>query len=197
MATGGVNLAPGSQYVLRSRRQQRRLFGIALLVLLVLGLIWAALSAYQQRQLGQQEQLATQLRNVRTEIAKLEGESGRIRSFESRLTALDQLLDEHIIWSDLFTDLEGLLPADVLIRSLEVDSAASTIKVSGETGNIDRVAVALATLSNANSTSAFSAGSIGSVTPEEEVNPDTEEVIRKVIFDAELSFEPTRIRPQQ
>lgn len=198
MATGGINLAPGSQYVLQSRRRQRRLLALSFFFLIILGVTWAALTAYIQQQLQDQEQLNTRLRNIRMEIAKLEGESGRIKSFEHRLTALDALLDNHIVWSTFFTDLEQVLPPDVVLLSLQTDSATGTIGINAETTNIDRVAVALATLSkSSNPNSIFTNGRIASVVPREDVDPITQAVTRKVTFAAELQFDVARIKPAQ
>lgn len=195
MATGGINLAPGSQYVLQSRRRQRRLVALSFFLLLLLAVTWGGLTLLTERQLQEQEELNAELRNIRLEIAKLEGEAGRITSFENRLTALDQLLDNHLEWSLFFADLEKLLPPDVIVISLDADSATGTIGINAETSNIDRVAVALATLSaSSNSSSVFTNGRIASIVPREDVDPVTQAVSRKVTFAAELEFDINRIK---
>lgn len=189
-----INLAPGTQYIVAARKRRRNLFALSTAIVLVLVLVWTGLFVYKQQLEGTSEQLASRLRSIEIEIAKLETEAERILLFEKRLVALDTLLNNHTSWNDVFTEIERLMPADTVLTGFEVQGQSGEIRMSGRTGNIDQVAIALASLVNSEGhQSIFTKGAVGSVRRVETEQPDAPPVI-SYQFSGSLQFDPNILK---
>lgn len=185
-----INLAPGTQYIVAARKRRRNLFVLSTGIVLVMVLVWTGLFVYRQQLQRTQDELATRLRSIEIEIAKLEEEAERILLFENRLVSLDALLDRHTSWNDVFTEVERLMPGDTSLVSFEVDAATGIVGIQGTTGNIDQVAVAFASLVNAEGhQSIFTKGTIANVRRVELAQPEAPPII-SYQFSGALTFDP-------
>ena len=141
-----INLAPGTQFIAAARRRRRALYLTGILLLLLVGVVWGGLYAWSG---NLDEELQTQtvaLEKLEAEITRAGETVDRIKAFESRLTALDALLDDHIDWAPVFAEIERLLPPATVITNLEVTNELQKISVQGNAPTVDAVAQTLASL---------------------------------------------------
>lgn len=190
-----INLAPGTQFIVEARRRRRRLFMLSGLIALGVLLIWSSLFLYNYSLAGRQAALAERIRNVQVEISKLDADAKRIVLFEERLKALDVLLNEHISWEVVWRDLERLLPGDVVLKRLEAGSETGGVSLTGLTLDIDKVALALASLiESTDHPSAFREGKLAEVRREENSNAESGVVSVQYLFSADLKFNPSLLK---
>jgi len=193
-----INLAPGTQFIVEARRRRRRLFFLSGLIAAVAILVWAGMFFYNRQLQQQQADLAERIRNVQLEIAKQDEDAKRIVLFEERLKALDILLDQHISWNVVLSDLERLIPADVVLTRLEVNSETGGLSLTGLTPDIDRVSLALASLvENTDHVSSFKDGKLFDVRRQETRDEAAGTVTSQYVFTAELSFQPSILKQNQ
>lgn len=190
-----INLAPGTQFIVEARRRRRRLFMLSGLIAAVIILLWSVLFFYNRQLQNNQNDIGERIRGVQVEISKLDQDAKRIVMFEERLKALDILLDEHISWNKVLTDIERLLPGDVALTQLEVDSETGGLNISGVTPDIDKVAIALASLiESTDHPTVFKSGHLSGVRRQESPNADTGTANVFYIFSSELEFNPAILK---
>lgn len=156
-----INLAPGTQYVLAARKRRRKLYGVSLLIIAVFAGGWMLMYGYLASLQNSSEDLATQLQAVNQRIQTLRDDALRVTLFERRLVDVSTILNNHISWDRVFSDIERLLPPDAIITGFDAKSSSTTIVLQGKTQNIDQIALALASLTSAAGTpSIFSSGNV-------------------------------------
>jgi len=141
-----INLAPGTQFIAAARRRRRALYASGTLLLILIGVIWGGLFVWVQ---GAEEELqaeAVALQKLEAEITRAGDTVDRIESFESRLLALNRLLDDHIDWAPVFVEIQRLLPETTRIRSLDFQHEQNKITIEGRAPTVDHVAQTLASL---------------------------------------------------
>lgn len=191
----GVNLAPGTQYVLAARHRRRRLYALSALILFFLLAVWLGLRFFQSGLAGKASALDTRVRAVEMEIARLNSDSQRIVLFEKRLATLNTLLDQHVSWEPVLADLERLLPANTTLTFFDGSAATGFLEIQGITPDVDAVAVALASLVEVpGHSSVIKKGRIGGIQRQEEQNPEGQVVGSSYSFSAELTFDPSVLR---
>jgi Tfp pilus assembly protein PilN len=197
MAT--INLAPGTQYAVAARKRRGRLYITAAILAVGLLAVWGALFLMNSSLAAKQAQADSDARNIDLAIASAQNDAKRVVAFESRLTSLQGLLDQHIVWNPVFTDLERLLPPSVVLTSAIFNGTAGTIEFSGTTTDMDQVAQALASLRNqAQHQTLFIDGTVGSVERvETKATPDNPTPSVSYKFSASLTFAPGAIVPKK
>lgn len=160
-----INLAPGSQYLIVVRRRRRMIYGLAAVLavaLIIAGVVLQIMLSSANRDLQSTQQ---SLQSVETKIAQASEEVTRIQLFESRLTNLSELLNQHRTWSPYLQELERLLPPETIITSFKGSFDNRTIDLTGTTPHIDMAAQTLASLHNEPTTHAtlFTSGTISNV----------------------------------
>lgn len=194
MAT--INLAPGSRYLVAARLRRQRLLLLAAGLALVLVGIWAGLYFIQWRLAKTQGVLSNQLAAINAQIEQLQPEARRIELFERRLQALDSLLSTHLDWGPLVADVEKWLVPAVVLRQVEMDSAAGLLTINGYANDMDQVAQAVAALtSSAGHSTLFSRADLSHIQEEIVKTPNAEEV-RRYNFSLSLTFDPAKLRRQ-
>ncbi len=141
-----INLAPGTQLIAAARRRRRSLYMSGFLLLLLVGVIWSGLWVWENNVTQELEGNTVALQKLEAEITRAGDTVQRIESFESRLEALDRLLDERIQWAPVFAEVERLLPPATVITALRFHDEQGEIAVSGRTPTIDVVAQSIASL---------------------------------------------------
>ncbi|MEX0650378.1 MAG: hypothetical protein WD200_05240 [Candidatus Andersenbacteria bacterium] len=190
-----INLAPGTQYIVEMRKRRQRLLLLSLATIAIIGAVWGGMAWYRQNLRAQEKDLDAQIRNVNMQIAKLEEDAKRILLFENRLVALDNLLNQHVSLDPFLQDLEKLMPADVVLEEVNLDAVRGVLRLSGRTGNIDQIALALASLVEApNHASIFTSGNLTNVTRDEAPVVEGEPAVVAYEFNVELTFNPTALR---
>ena len=119
------------------------------LLLLLVGVIWGGLLAWENNVTQELEGHTVALQKLEAEITRAGDTVQRIESFESRLEALDRLLDERIQWAPVFAEIERLLPATTRISHLGFGSDLNELTVIGSAPTVDDVAETLASLRDA------------------------------------------------
>lgn len=190
-----INLAPGTEYLALARRRRQRVFGIAAGIVLLLGGAWGGLFLLQRSSERQQHDLEAQLSATEAEIMRLGEQSGRVKLFEERLTAIAGLLDSHISWDPLLRDLERILPPPTVITRLKVDVASQTVELSGETPDVDAVAQTLASLASTQPRpTIFSLASLHGINRLAQTNPDGQIVNVRYEFTAHFTLDSQPLR---
>ena len=141
-----INLAPASQYAAAARRRRRGLYVISGVIVVVVISAWVVLLLLNRTSAAQLEDVSQELAAVETEITRLAPDAERIELFERRLQALDGLLNRHVSWEPLLSDLERLLPPSVVLTNVDANQDERTISVVGIAPNIDEVAQVVASL---------------------------------------------------
>src|SRR3989344_3645853 len=173
-----INLAPGTQYIIAARKRRVRLYGIAVLVVFLFAASWAALFAYHQALSVNNKEIETKIKTANAQIETLRSDAVRVSLFEKRLGEVSKLLETHVHWNAVFTDLERLLPPDTQLTSFEAASDSPTITVQGFTSQVDQVSLAIASLTASdNHPSVFRSGSIKNIQRKEEKNEDQVSVV--------------------
>lgn len=191
MATS-INLAPGTQYLIEARKRRRRLLIISAGIVVVTALVFFGLLLYQSTLDTQISGVQDKIRNVDGQIAELENEAKRIVLFENRLRALDILLNAHVSWNPFFTDLERLLPATTIIKSLDVAADDGKVSLTGITPDVDSSALLLASfLSSQAHPTIFQTGKLGNVARTETRGDGGQVTSVSYQFSANLSFNPS------
>lgn len=193
MAT--INLAPGAQYLAVIRRRRRFLFGTTSVVLLVTVLAWLGAYVYVKSIEGQIAGAQTELQDLETRLAALKPDLDRIALFEGRLTALQVLLENHISWIPLLSEIEKLLPPPTVFASLAVSQESGSVEVSGTAPDIDQIAQALASLTAARQPEQlFTSGQITSVTRAQAAGAEGQPGTIRYGFSAKLFFDAQRLQ---
>lgn len=193
MATG-INLAPGTQYITELRQRRQRLFVAAAVIAVAVLVVWVALYLFQRQLESQAGSINDRIRGVESEIAKLDTEAERIILFEKRLEDLDGLLNAHVSWNPLLTDLERLLPPTTTLTGLKVETTKNTMTLTGATPNVDEVASLLASLvSSPERKTVFQKASLTSIARRETKDADGQPVVVSYEFNADLSFDPNSV----
>lgn len=195
----GINLAPGSQYVLALRKRRLKLFMLSFLIVLVLGGIWAALYSYEQQVERERDDVQAQIRQVQLAIAELSDSASRVVLFEERLKSLNTLLDNHITWDPMFGDLEKLLLQPVVLKTLNARAEGSRVELEGEAGDVDQIAQTIASLKDSiGHKTIFTSVQCSNIGRKEETIQGAEGVppttVVKYGFSAELLFNPSHIK---
>lgn len=191
-----VNLAPDTRLANQAKQRLQRLLGLSAAIAIVIALIWGGIFFYKTRLAKADADVQDRIRAVDMEIAKLENDAKRIVLFENRLTSLDDLLDQHVNWEPLLRGFETLLPPQTVLERVEFDSDQGVIRVSGNTPDVDSVAQTLASLSStASRRTVFLSGTMRSV-DRKETPVDGGPAQVRYIFSAELTFDPTVLRPE-
>lgn len=158
-----INLAPDVQFMAAARKRRQQLFLIAGVLGVLLLFIWLALLALRANSFNQLQKAEQELSAVEAELTRLGPDVARIEHFEARLASLDSLLDMHVRWVPLLSDLERLLPPTISLKRFEVTSDAHEAKLIGLTANLDEVAQTLASLiSSTDRPTLFTSGHISS-----------------------------------
>lgn len=195
MAT--INLAPGTQYIVAIRKRRRRLFAASAIVVILAAVAWGALGLISAQTIKAKEIVDNQARNLNVTIAQAQSDAGRVVSFEKRLVTLNTLLDRHIVWNPIFTELERLLPAPTVLTSAIFDAESGTIELKGTTTDIDQVAQTMASLRTGPAhQTLFTDGTIQTVARTEvEPGPDNPAGLVYYAFTAHVTFNAAALRP--
>jgi Tfp pilus assembly protein PilN len=184
-----INLAPGTQYIIAARKRRVRLYGIAVITVIVFVGAWGALYVYHQSLLKSDADVQTKIQTANAQIQALHDDAVRVSLFEKRLVEIKTLLDTHVNWSPVFADLEKLLPSDTVLTNFDATSNSPTITLQGVTSQIDQVSLAIASLSAGDShPSVFKSGSIKSIQRQEQKNGDVVSVAYS--FTMVVTFDP-------
>lgn len=185
-----INLAPGTQYIISARKRRVRLYAIAILIVGIFALAWAGLYMYQASLTKTDEGIQQKIRTADAQIQTLHNEAVRVALFEKRLGEVKNLLDNHVRWNPIFTDLERLLPSDTVITNFDATSDSPTITVQGVTAQMDQVSVAVASLTAGGSQpSVFTGGSVKSIQRQESPVEGQAPTI-SYLFTLTLAFDP-------
>lgn len=196
MAT--INLAPSTQYLSAMRRRRRRLFLLIFLLMVVIGGAWGVLVVWRQQATRKMADAQVELRLVQQRITELGPDLARVTAFEQRLAALDDLLDRHVSWAPLLTDLERLLPQPTVLKSIEAEASTGEMNVTGTTPTIDEIAQTLASVeSQTDRATKFTRASLASVKRKEVTAPDSPVVTINYEFSATFYFAPQTIMGAQ
>lgn len=173
-----INLAPGTQYIITARRRRLRLYAISIGIAAVFLLGWFALYMYVRILESSSNSVQANIARVDQKIQELHDDAVRVAFFEKRLAGVSKLIDSHIGWEKIFSDMERLLPPDTVLTSFEAASGNSTISLSGTTQNIDQVALALASLTeDAGHLSVFKRGTVKTIQRQEQKNAEGASVV--------------------
>lgn len=190
MATS-INLAPGTKYIVAAGARRRRLYLLSALIAVIVAIAWIGLAVYKAQAEKKLAAATGQLQSLEAEIAKLDTDARRIVLFEQRLKNLDELLDSHISWDPVATEIERLLPTTTTLTAIGVDATQTTMTVTGRTPDIDQVAQTLASLSSSPAhKTIFTRATINTITRQELKNPDGTPNTTRYEFGAELTFDP-------
>ncbi len=195
MAT--INLAPGTHYIIAARKRRQRLLAVSVGIVLVTAGGWGALVLKLKQTLLHQETLNAAVRTIDLTIAQSENEAKRVVSFEKRLIALNTLLNHHIVWNPIFTELERLLPPPIILLNANFNAESGKIDVKGITSDMDQVAQALASLhATPSRPTLFTSSTLGSVDRvDSRPNPDNPNGGVTYTFNANLTFNPQATVP--
>ncbi|MBI3255957.1 MAG: PilN domain-containing protein [Candidatus Andersenbacteria bacterium] len=184
-----INLAPGTQHIIALRARRQRLFMASAIIAAAILLVWGGLYIYQQQLLARQKDVASRVQAVNSEIANLDTDAQRIILFEERLADLGKLLDGHVSWNPLLSDIERLLPSTTTLTGLTVSLEGRKIAITGLTPDIDQVAVTLASLGTSPShKTAFTSASISTISRRETRGDGGVITGAQYEFSAELTF---------
>ena len=179
-----INLAPGTQYIIAARKRRARLYVIAGVIVLVFLLGWGGLFAYKQSLVQQQDKVQQEITNADGRIEELKEDAIRVTLFERRLTEVKKLLDSHITWAPVLSDLERLLPADTVLTNIDASSDSNVITLQGTTGQMDQVSLAIASLSAGQGhPSIFESGSVKVIQRQEQKNGDQVSFLYSIFLD--------------
>lgn len=196
MAT--INLAPGTQYLASVRRRRRMIFSASAIVVLVAGVVWLGAFLYSSSLAKEITQGQANVSSLDTKIAAVGPDVARIKLFEGRLYSLESLLDTHVVWTPLFADIEKLLPAPIVLTTLNIRGEEGIVEVSANAPDIDQIAQTLASLTAVKNPGAlFSSGHISSVRRAEVADASGQAVGTSYQFDAKLLFDAERLRLTQ
>ncbi|MEO6077993.1 MAG: PilN domain-containing protein [Candidatus Andersenbacteria bacterium] len=188
-----INLAPGTEYIIAARRRRQRLYGISVAVVLLFAIGYGVLFFIQQSLTNQNEALKTDIQALDAKIQSSKTDATRVALFEKRLTETTGLLNAHVKWDQVFTDVERLLPSSVVLTSVEAGTDASIVTISGTTADMDAVAQTIASLSaGQNHDSMFSNGTIKSVSRVEQKNGD--QIVTSYTFTITLNLDIAKLR---
>lgn len=190
-----INLAPGTEYLALATRRRRRIFGITAAIILLVAAVWGGLFLLQSSYQKQHQDLTQQLSSVEAEIMRLGEQAQRVKLFEERLSAVAGLIDTHVAWDPFLKELERILPPPATLTRLEVDVRGHTVELSGQTPDVDAVAVTLASLASTPARpTTFATAALDSVTRLEQTNPDGQLVGVRYEFTAHLTLDPKHLR---
>lgn len=190
-----INLAPGTEYVALARKRRQRVYGIAVVLLIAIGVVWGGLFLVQQRLEQNKREVQSGLAGVEAEITRLGDEARRVELFADRLEGLAVLLDKHITWDPFLADLERLLPPPVVMDLVQVDVSQGNVSIQGTTPDVEQVAQTLASLvSGPGRLTLFPDAKLNGIVREEIVNEVGETVAATYNFAAELTLETEKIR---
>lgn len=184
-----INLAPGTQYILATKRRRRNLYLLSLLVAIIVIAAWGAVVLLEQRSRASLNAVNANIKSLDTEIARLNADAGRVKSFSGRLTALNGLLSQRHSWGPVLKELERLLPASVSLSALDLNRATQKVKVEGTASDLDAVALTIASLTDQpGHPTLFSGVSVNSVTRKDNKDADGQTTGSHVTFIAVLSL---------
>lgn len=190
-----VNLAPGTQYIIAAKKRRRRVFAGVWSITALLVLIWLGLFAYQRQLEAQLEQTENKIRDVQSEIARLNEEAQRVEQFEAQLASLGDLLGQHISWDPVLQSIETLTPQSVRLESLTLRADDGQVNMIGTTTDIDQVAQAIASLTRGEGAATLENVEFGSAR-RTEVGNEEEGVTVDYDFTLSFSFNPNLIRQE-
>lgn len=166
-------LAQSSYYIAAARRRRRILFGMAAGVAAVVAVVWLGLWVWQRMAQQQLDETTVTLQDIEAKIRVQETDARRVRLFEGRLAALEQLFQGRQSWVPLWQEFERLLPPTVVLTSLTVRDGSGAIEVVGQAPTPDDVALLIASLTSTTTRpTLFSAVSVDQVTREVEKSAD-------------------------
>lgn len=191
-----INLAPGSQYIAIVRRRRRMLYvtaGLVAISAIIAGIVLSILVARAEKT---EQSLNQELQSVESRIAQASEEVRRIQLFESRLTSVKNLLDNHKTWSAYLQEIERLLPLETILTTIQANHSSETINLVGSTISIDRAAESLASLQNqpVTHTTLFTSGTISNVEQTAQVGPAGEILGQRYNFNISLTLNPTALK---
>jgi Tfp pilus assembly protein PilN len=187
-----INLAPGAQQFIAARRGRRRLYLISIFILIIAGVVWAAVALYSGQLTRQAQAYNEQLRAIQTEIARLSDPAERVRRFEARLSVVGTLLDRHISWEPVFQSIERLLPATVTLTGITVTADRGEMILEGTTSDVDQVSQTLASFLAEDDQTVFSDGELLEVS-RKTTRTEDEEII-EYEFQLRLTFSSSSLR---
>ncbi len=188
-----INLAPGTEYIIAARRRRQRLYIISIVIVVIFAIGYGILFFVNQSFANQDEALKGNIQTVDAQIQASKTDAIRVSLFEKRLTETKTLLDAHVRWDQVFTDVERLLPANVSLTGIDAGTDATTISIQGATPDMDSVAQAIASLSSgANHASMFSNGEVREVNRVEQKNGD--QTTTGYTFTITLTIDPSKLR---
>lgn len=182
-----INLAPGTEYIIAARKRRQRLYAISFAIIALFVVVYGILFFMKQSLMRTNEALAGNLAIVNQQIDSAKNDVHRVELFERRLGQTQQLLDDHVKWARIYSDLERLLPVNTTLTSFDAGTDVSTVTVQGITPDIDVIAQTVASLSSKQSV--FMNGSVKSVTRQDIKNGD--QIGTSYIFTITLTINPT------
>lgn len=187
-----INLAPGTQHIIIARKRRQRLYLITIAVVAIFVAGYFGLLMYSQVLETQSEDIKAEIQVIDQSIQALREDATRVALFEKRLVDVATLLDSHVSWAKVLTDLERLMPADTVLTKLEATKDSASMSVQGRTSNVDQVALALASLTaGPNHPSVFTRGVVENILRQEasEASPNP-----SYSFTMNLEFDPAALK---
>jgi Tfp pilus assembly protein PilN len=190
-----INLAPESQYLLAARRRHRRAYIIASVIVLLAVVAWGSAYAFERRAAGNLDEARQELARIQTEISRLGDASKRVSAFEQRSAALGSLLESHLSWAPLLSELERLLPPSTVLSRFSAKSTSSVVEFSGRAPSLDSVAQAIASLTTRpDRQTMFTRGSVAAARQAGSTGADGQPVESHFDFSGSLEFQPDSLR---
>ena len=187
-----INLAPGTEFIIAARKRRQRLYFAAFVIVLLSGIGFTVLFFIEQSLNAQDEALKTSIQTADTQIEQSQADALRVSLFEKRLTETKSLLDDHVKWDQVFSDVERLLPPATVLTSMDAGTDSSTVAIQGTTPDMDTVAQTISSLSSGqNNVSIFSDGKVKSVDRVEVKNGDQTTV--SYTFAITLTIDPSKL----
>ena len=187
-----INLAPGTQYIIEARKRRQRLYITSFAIVLITLTAWGAVYWISQTRQSQLGDVLASIRGVDTEIAKSQSSADEIRSFEQRLEDLDVLLNGHVSWEIMFSEIERLLPPDTVITGINTTAKSGVIGIEGTAPDVDKIALTLASIKDSpNRSTIFSNATFsGSQRIETAIEGSADKSVTYKVS-AELTFDPS------
>lgn len=184
-----INLAPGTQYIAAARRRRQALYLMSGAMLVVLLVVWLVFFFWQKSVDAKVTAGTADLQKLEVEIKQAGDAVSRIKLFEGRLTALDQLLDNHMSWGGVLGEIERLLPPQTVLTSIDANQLSGIVSVQGRGAAIDLVALTLASFrSTPTHETLFTDVTFTDISRKENLTPEEQALGPQYIFAAEFNL---------
>jgi Tfp pilus assembly protein PilN len=135
-----INLLPGKKRRKQLSRENRQIITIGIVFLIILALLYAGLRVqlYQRTSyLNDLNNQIDQLKNVENLLNKRQTLGDELFYYE---TTIEKLVNSQINWNNLIDELSTSLPKDTVIESLSSDRTKNSIKITGHTLDLQKLA---------------------------------------------------------